>query len=262
MSKLKLPGRIWIASDIHLGPHSPSTAAAFHDFLKAAANQADALLLAGDIFDAWIGDDVIHRPEPWLKASLQVLRQTAACIPLWLGRGNRDFLIGDTLLRHLGARALPEPALLETDAGAVLLAHGDEYCTADAGYLRFRRIVRNPLVQRSYLALPLRTRQAIASWARQRSMQSNQYKSADIMDVESGAIIDALRAANTPWLIHGHTHRPARHTHTVDGQQRERVVLPDWDFDHTDTPRGGWVVIDSKGVHLIVHGPHGFLSAS
>lgn len=254
MNKLHLPGRIWVASDIHLGPESPATAAAFHDFLEQAARQADTLILAGDIFDAWIGDDVALHPEPWLRASLDALQAVAARIPLWMGRGNRDFLIGRDLLQQIGAHALPEPALLASDAGPILLAHGDEYCTADAGYQRFRRLVRRPGVQRAYLALPLRARRGIAAWARRRSMHSNQYKSTEIMDVEPSAIEQALRAADTSMLIHGHTHRPARHALTVDGHACERLVLPDWDFDHSAAARGGWIAIDSDGVRLVLYG--------
>lgn len=257
MNKLTLPGRVWVASDVHLGPDAPATAAAFHTFLEQAAQQADTLILAGDLFDAWIGDDIALQPEPWLQASLEALQATAARIPLWVGRGNRDFLIGEPLLQRLGARALPEPALLETDAGMILLAHGDEYCTADPNYQRFRRIVRHGGVQRAYLALPLRARQGIAAWARQRSMHSNQYKTADIMDVEPAAIEQALRDSQAPLLIHGHTHRPARHALSVDGRACERLVLPDWDFDHADTARGGWACIDHKGVRLVQYGPTG-----
>jgi UDP-2,3-diacylglucosamine hydrolase len=29
-------------------------------------------------------------------------------------------------------------------------------------------------------------------------------------------------------MIHGHTHRPARHVHRVGGQDRVRWVLADW----------------------------------
>ncbi len=251
LNKLDLPGRVWIASDIHLGPDSPATAAAFHDFLGKAARCADTLILAGDVFDAWIGDDVAEHPEPWLRDSLIALKATAARIPLWMGRGNRDFLVGQDLLRRAGAQALPEPALLETDAGPILLAHGDEYCTADAGYQRFRRLVRKPSVQRAYLSLPLSLRQGIANWARRRSMHSNQYKSTQIMDVTPAAIEQALREAGASVLIHGHTHRPARHPITVDGRQCERIVLPDWDFDHAGPSRGGWVAIDTHGVRIV-----------
>jgi UDP-2,3-diacylglucosamine hydrolase len=42
-------------------------------------------------------------------------------------------------------------------------------------------------------------------------------------------------------MIHGHTHRPARHTSLVDGVARERVVLADWD------DRGYYLEIDEQG---------------
>ena len=37
-----------------------------------------------------------------------------------------------------------------------------------------------------------------------------------------------LREHGYPRLIHGHTHRPARHVHMVDGHACERWVLADW----------------------------------
>ena len=58
MNKIELDGPVWLASDVHLGQHTTGTAEAFRDFLKLAASEASALLLPGDIFDAWIGDDV------------------------------------------------------------------------------------------------------------------------------------------------------------------------------------------------------------
>ena len=250
MNKLDLPGRVWIASDIHLGPNSPATAAAFYNFLKEAARCADSLILAGDVFDAWIGDDVARQPDPWLRDALNSLKATADRIPLWIGRGNRDFLVGEELLGYAGAQALPEPALLKTSAGTILLAHGDEYCTDDAGYQRFRGLVRRPGVQRAYLSLPLAVRRGIADWARRRSMHSNQYKSTQIMDVAPAAIEQALREAEASMLIHGHTHRPARHQIRVNGRQCERIVLPDWDLDHPGQERGGWVAIDDHGVRI------------
>jgi UDP-2,3-diacylglucosamine hydrolase len=41
-------------------------------------------------------------------------------------------------------------------------------------------------------------------------------------------VIDALRSSGCGRLIHGHTHRPGRHEHLVDGQRCERWVLSDW----------------------------------
>ncbi len=251
MNKLALRGAVWVASDIHLGEAVPETARAFCDFLDRARRQADALILCGDIFDAWIGDDhALRDPPDWLAAALDALRATAADLPLWLARGNRDFLMGRALADALGARLLDTPAVLDTDAGTILLAHGDEFCTDDLAYQRFRRIVRTPWIQHLFLALPLSLRRAIAARARARSRQARRSKSMAIMDVNAAAVARALRDAGCTTLIHGHTHRPAIHPMDLDGRAARRYVLPDWEFDRDPPPRGGWIEIDASGIQL------------
>ena len=247
MNRLALPGPLWLASDLHLGPAVPATSEAFLGFLEAAAGEAAALLLPGDIFDAWIGDDTARAAPPWLAAVLDGLRRAAARVPVWLGRGNRDFLMGEELAASLGARLLPEQVVVESDYGPFLLCHGDEFCTDDAAYQQFRAMVRDPRWQAQFLAMPIPERLKMAAQARGESMAANQSKSMEIMDVNPEAVAQALRTAGVDLLIHGHTHRPARHVVEVDGRRRERWVLPDWDCDHAPAPRGGWVVVDRDG---------------
>jgi len=247
LNKLPLPGQIWLASDLHLGPQTPATSEAFLAFLQAAADEADALLLPGDLFDAWIGDDVILAAPPWLAAALDGLKQTAARIPVWIGRGNRDFLMGEQLAQAVGAKLLPDTVLLETDYGQVLLSHGDEYCTDDTAYQQFRAMVRNPQWQAQFLAQSIPDRLKLAAQARGESMAANQGKSAEIMDVNAQAVEQAFVHSGVTLMVHGHTHRPARHVLEVDGKRRERWVLPDWELDHAQPPRGGWMVIDRDG---------------
>ena len=250
MNKIDLSGPVWLASDLHLGPATPATSEAFLAFLQAAEEEAAALLLPGDIFDAWIGDDVIRAAPPWLATALTALRVTASRIPVWLGRGNRDFLIGAELAGAVGASLLPEPALLRTDYGDVLLTHGDEFCTDDAAYQQFRQMVRNPQWQDAFLAKTIPERLAMAQQARGESQMANQAKSMEIMDVNAGAVEQAFRDHGVKLMVHGHTHRPARHVLEVDGAKRERWVLPDWDCDHANPPRGGWLVIDRDGLEF------------
>ena len=71
-----------------------------------------------------------------------------------------------------------------------------------------------------------------------------QAKPAEIMDVNDGAVRDALRAHNVDLLIHGHTHRPAHHRLEVDGKACDRWVLPEW------YGRGGYLVADAAGLKL------------
>lgn len=252
MNKLTLTGTIWVASDIHLGPDTPATAQAFHAFLDQACAQADALILCGDIFDAWIGDDfALTSPPPWLTATLEKFQKVSEQMPLWLGRGNRDFLLGKTLAEHVGAQLLPDQVCLNTAAGKILLSHGDEYCTADRSYQRFRRVVRCPAVQWLFLNLSLPVRRRIANLARQRSMASNRHKAMSIMDVTPSAIEQAFSTGDANIMVHGHTHRPQVHHLEVNGSPRSRWVLPDWDYDHSDANRGGWLVIDANGLRLV-----------
>jgi UDP-2,3-diacylglucosamine hydrolase len=241
-------------------------------FLDAATRHADALLLPGDIFDAWIGDDIIARAPPWLCTVLQGLTQTARAIPLWLGHGNRDFLMGETLVTHLGAQRLPELARLDTAQGAILLTHGDELCTDDHDYQRFRAMVRNPAWQAQFLKEPMEVRLALAQQMRLTSKSAMQAKSADIMDVNPEAIKALFHQTGIATLIHGHTHRPNLHETAGEGQTCKRWVLSDWDWEGETPPgeiqagetqaaetppgRGDWLVIDAQGVHRrTLHGP-------
>ena len=250
-NKLALPeGPVWLASDLHLSADTPATQQAFLGFLRKAADEAAAVLLPGDIFNVWVGDDVIADPPAWLAEALAAMKAAAARLPLYLGRGNRDFLMGRRLARELGARLLPDAVLLQTARGQVLLSHGDEYCTDDQAYQRWRAKARNPLLQRLFLMSSLAWRLDFSRRAREKSKQVKRSAALEIMDVNQQAVDAALRKSGASVMVHGHTHRPARHEFAVDGRRCERWVLPDWDLDHPGPPRGGWLVIDKDGLRF------------
>src|SRR5690606_24032561 len=82
LNKLALRGAVWVASDIHLGAAIPKTASAFYAFLADARREAQGLILCGDIFDAWIGDDhALNQPPEWLSRAVHELKTTADAIP-------------------------------------------------------------------------------------------------------------------------------------------------------------------------------------
>lgn len=244
---LELPGTVWLASDLHLCEEMPATREAFLAFLEMAAHDADSLLLVGDLFDAWVGDDVIDAAPPWLAEVIAGLRTAADRIPVYLGTGNRDFLIGDRFAAATGTHLLAEPSVVRSDAGRFLLCHGDGLCTDDVAYQQFRAMVRNPAWQAQFLSRSLPERQAIARDLRAKSVAEKSRKAADIMDVNADTVAQCLRDAGVTKLVHGHTHRPDRHVFLLDEQRAERWVLPDWDLDDAEAPRGGWLVADRDG---------------
>ncbi len=243
-----------MASDIHLGPHIPLTNQAFFQFLQDASQHAQALILAGDIFNVWFGDDIaLNTTEPWLQQSLQAISNCAKKIPVYFIHGNRDFLIGTDLCQRLGVQLLPEQALLQTAAGTVLISHGDELCTHDKGYMRLRRTLRCSVLLRLFLNLPLNWRQGIANYLRQRSKaaqreQDQQYhRNYDIDASTLAQIIQQYPAID--YVVHGHTHKEAIHPINADDQKpRQRYVLTDWDMDQHH--RAGYLIIDQSGLSL------------
>ena len=155
--------------------------------------------------------------------------------------GNRDFLLGERFADAAGAMLLPEQVVINLAGTPTLLLHGDELCTGDVGYQRFRAVARNPKYQRRFLALPYVMRRGIAAWLRRKSKTATATKPETILDVEHRAVEAAFRASNVTRIIHGHTHRPAHHHLVVDGRDCERWVLADW-YGH-----GSYLEYDADG---------------
>jgi len=230
-------------SDLHLAPERPKAVAAFLAFASGPARDAGAVYILGDLFDWWVGDDQLS--DPFVATIARALRDISdAGVPLFVGHGNRDFLLGSRFACATGALLLPETRVLDLFAIRTLLCHGDELCTDDVDYQRYRRRVRNPQLQRSFLRLPYWARRTLASWMRRMSRNENALKAGAIMDVNARAVEEAFRTHEAQRMIHGHTHRPARHLHDVDGTVRERRVLADWH------DRGQYLLVDSTGVHM------------
>lgn len=252
LNKLYLHAPVWLASDIHLNESNPLTAHAFYAMLDRASQHASALILLGDVFDVWVGDDAAVKPEPWLAQTIQALAACAQRIPVYLCVGNRDFLIGPTLARQLNLHLLGEQTQLVVGQTTVLISHGDEYCTDDQSYQRFKRWVRQPWLQGLFKQLSLGRRLKIAAKARAQSQakQSLIGYQADIMDVTPATVERTFITQQVKHIVHGHTHRPGHYRHTIGGQIYERWVLPDWEFDSPihETPRGGFISIDQHSI--------------
>ena len=233
-------GYTLFVSDLHLSSERPRINQQFFDFAGRIARGADALYVLGDLFDYWLGDDDIGDPlNAAVADALHALSSSG--VALRLMHGNRDLLIGGAFARRCGAELIGDRLLIELHGVRTLVMHGDTLCTNDTEYQKFRAYARDSVNQARFLGRPLAERREEMLELRRRSEHSKETKQADIMDVSPLAVAEVLREHGYPRLIHGHTHRPARHLHVVDGRQCERWVLNDW------YRRGGYLRCDGSG---------------
>jgi UDP-2,3-diacylglucosamine hydrolase len=235
---------VLLISDLHLSPARPEIAETFFRFMANEARKASAVYILGDLFEYWLGDDSVV--DPFNKRVADAIAEAvAAGTPVYLMHGNRDFLIGKRLAAYTGMTLMPDPTLADLAGVRTLLLHGDTLCTDDHEYQRVRARLRHPLWKWTALAMPLAVREWRAQRGRRLSERRKQERPREIMDVNTGAVEDTLRAHGYPRMIHGHTHRPARHVHEVDGHRCERWVLADW------YERGSYLRCDEQGVQSI-----------
>lgn len=215
----------YFISDLHLSADRQDINNCLFHFLQTEAIHADALYILGDLFEVWIGDDNVT---PFSESIAAALKNLSATVPIYFIHGNRDFAIRQAFADRAGMTILPEQYVIDLYGRRALLMHGDELCTRDVEYQKFRKKSRSWWWPRLMLLLPLKTRQKIANDGRETSKNNQKQLTAEIMDVTQSEVELAMQRHNVDLLIHGHTHRPNVHKFNVNNKPMKRIVLGDW----------------------------------
>ena len=241
-------------SDLHLQAGEPATFEAWRRWLeRPVTERADAVVILGDLFEIWVGDDALQGDGPdatFWRTCAEALRAHSRDTPTWFMAGNRDFLLGAEALEACGLLALQDPTVLDLGGRRWLLSHGDELCLADTDYQRFRAEVRSARWQSDFLAQPLAQREATARELRRQSEARKRQTGHDPnlwADVDANAAQEWLQAARATTLVHGHTHRPGEHNL---GNGLTRLVLSDWDMTATP-PRAEVLRLNAQGAQRL-----------
>ncbi|MCK5715897.1 MAG: UDP-2,3-diacylglucosamine diphosphatase [Thiomargarita sp.] len=216
-------------ADLHLTPTQPLMYHRFLSFLDTRVRKSDALYILGDLFDVWLGDDDDDPVYQKIKSALYEI--TRCGVPIFIMRGNRDFLLGIDFAQTTACQLIDDPSVITVYGTKYVLTHGDTLCTEDTRYLDFRQRVHLPWLQKLFLLQPLFLRRFLARKIRANSQIKTQTTAKTIMDVTSEGVSSVLETQNAYHLIHGHTHQPAIHRLTVNGQTAYRFVVGDWRED-------------------------------
>ena len=213
--------KLGFISDLHLSENTPSVTEGFFEFLKTAAQELSHLYILGDLFEAWVGDD--DDSQHAMSVMQKINHATRNGLEIFFIHGNRDFLCGQKFAEQSNLTLLPDPFFLNFFDQKIALSHGDNFCTEDLEYIKFKKEVRSEKWQQEFLQKPLDDRLNIASNMRDASQKNNSNKDISIMDVTPNAIQEFFAEHRIDLLIHGHTHRP--NTHQINSGTR--IVLGD-----------------------------------
>ena len=208
-------------SDLHLSMQAEHLLAKFDEFITQHCRDVTALYILGDLFDICYGPDPDDCCYDYVSSRLARLAEnnTQICFIA----GNRDFCLPRNFIRDSRLTILKEPYCLALNDTPTLLGHGDNFCREDKQYLRYRRIIRNPIMLGFFRLLPLHLRRRIAATIKSQSVHPPRW-----IDVTPSHISELMDSFAVTQVIHGHTHIPTIAMDTSTTPARRRICLSDW----------------------------------
>jgi UDP-2,3-diacylglucosamine hydrolase len=202
---------VYIVSDFHLkfveNSEEIKRREKVLDFLDSIKNDADLLILNGDIFDLWyVWKKFIIKGYFPLLLKLHQLREMG--VRIVFTAGNHDFWFKDFLTGTLGIEVYEDYFFETIDGVRTFVSHGDRYTTNDLRYQLFRKLIRNKFVMWVFGSLHPNLALSIGS---NMSRSSRKQKVADnkLNRREQGLIQFAKdKLKDTDLVILGHSHLP------------------------------------------------------
>lgn len=210
--------KIALISDVHLSENDQMMTDDFCSLINTLPKDIEALFILGDLFDQWLGDDMMSGFHLEIAKTLATLSRPCFFLP-----GNRDFLPNDQWCALANVQRVPETHLIQVGSKKIVLIHGDELCLLDRSYQIYRSIVRKPLVQTLFLSLPQWIRKRIAQNLKRNTHSKREKPASQYAPVDT-EITRLIENNNAQILVHGHIHQPG----IYPDQNYTRVVLPDW----------------------------------
>lgn len=148
--------KIYFVSDVHLGfPffEPKERESLFVSFLETARADAQAVYLAGDIFDFWF--EYKHSvPKGFVRTLGKLAQMCDEGINIYFTPGNHDVWTFGYLEDEIGIKVLPSIHRFESRGKQFLVAHGDYLEGFEPeGSRRLYPIFHNPMLQRAFRML-------------------------------------------------------------------------------------------------------------
>jgi len=222
----RVQGDLVFIGDVHLDRDDPALED-FLRFLRALTGSASRIVLAGDLFQLWLGARELELPHQ--RAVVEALRRArgAGVVVRYL-EGNRDFHLGKVYAGDAVDDSGDSGIVEEWGDRRLFAIHGDLANPEDRQYRAWRKVARSRALWLVFQALPRRRRLASALWLERRMRGSNPEFKRAFPEREVRAYAAGYLAQGHDAVVLGHFHLE-RDLAAVPPSPPGRIfVLPEW----------------------------------
>jgi UDP-2,3-diacylglucosamine hydrolase len=231
----------YFVSDIHLGSGTPEeqrrVERSFLDFLTKIEEDAETLLLVGDIFDFWFEYKRVV-PKGFVRVLGRLAELSDNGVRVVMLTGNHDMWVGDYLTKECGVELYTKPQTFTLAGKTLFVAHGDNMNIGDKPILCLMNAMFRSKVLRkvaSWLIHPdLFMR--FGQWWSGKSRKSHGVQSSRVLNPLIDYAVEHNKSHKVDYYIFGHLHFVA----DIKGPIR-LLFMGDW---HTQP---SYVALDNNG---------------
>jgi UDP-2,3-diacylglucosamine hydrolase len=211
-----LPGKkIYFLSDFHLG--APDFASSLVrekrivSFLNQIKNDAQQIIIAGDIFDFWYEYKTVV-PKHFVRLLGKLAEITDSGIPVMLFAGNHDMWMRDYFETELNIPVYFEPRAFNWNNKKFYVGHGDGLGPGDHGYKFIKKIFRNKFCQWLFGQMHPTLGMGIANFFSKESRKKTGSSNAVFLGDDKEWLViysrEILAKEHYDYFIFGHRHLP------------------------------------------------------
>ncbi len=207
--------RLLVVSDLHiLGPDDPVYLSLL-DLLRHRTHPGDEVVLAGDIFDLFVGSKAVFRDR--YEGFFSTLKEAGARgVNLHYIEGNHDFLLRKAFAEIPRFHLYPHEVKLELAGKRFFVAHGDTVDRSDYGYRALRVLFRSPLMKTLVKVTPGKVLDSIGKRSSEASRGSRPRMLAELPLDRAEALRRRFRSYAAEKLAQGYDYVVLGHCHDLD----------------------------------------------
>lgn len=163
---------IHIISDLHISGVDDPLYASLLRLILTRLQPGDVFVLAGDIFDLWVGDSDLFKNR--YSAFIESVHAAGSQgVKIQYLEGNHDFHLKKAFKDVRGLRVHLGPIIEELDGKRFYIDHGDRVDQGDYKYLALRAVFRSPVLKLFSHAAPGKWIDWIGNTSSQKSAQNS-----------------------------------------------------------------------------------------